>query len=351
MKSLWASRTLRQTCLALLLLYLCTGLLRYFSHGTALRELQQVSAVACCHLLDDRVENFRLAVNSWLAVNEISEIMLVDWKSPIPIADVLKVELTRFHGTGTVLQVLRGPNESNPEKSWRIGAAFNLALSSVREDYILKLDCDTWLHRDFIKANQLSNIGFRYGNYINARDDNDNHLNGVFFARTAYLREVHGFDERLDMYGWDDSDLYLRLEEKVRDKFKFAYDDFVRDTHGVSTITHLHHSRTANLAVEIAGICFNKDCISQAEPWDGMERNRYEEKQRNVNGQIEVRELLLLHVAPPIQKTLEISVCVNLALNCLNYAGAPLHEAASMCSTTWEHINSTSIGSLTESTT
>jgi glycosyltransferase involved in cell wall biosynthesis len=289
------------------------------------------------------VENFRLAVSSWLAVNEISEIILVDWKSPIPIADILKVELTRFQGTGTVLQVLRGQNESNPEKSWRIGAAFNLALASVREDFVLKLDCDTWLHPDFIKANQLSKVGFRYGSYLNARDDNDLHLNGVFFARTAYVREVHGFDERLDMYGWDDSDLYQRLEEKVRSNFTVAYDDFVRHIHGASIITHLQHSRTADPTVEIAGICFNKDCISKAEHWNGMERNCYEERQRNVYDQIEVRELFLLHEALPIQQTLEISVCIKLALNCLNYAGAPPHEAARMCATTWEHINSLSL--------
>ena len=48
-----------------------------------------------------------------------------------------------------------------------------------------------------------------------SRDENERHLNGVFLARVEHLRAVHGYDERIATYGWDDSDLYSRLERAV----------------------------------------------------------------------------------------------------------------------------------------
>ncbi|CDF38926.1 unnamed protein product [Chondrus crispus] len=44
-----------------------------------------------------------------------------------------------------------------------------------------------------------------------AKTENEQHLNGVFLARAEDFRRINGYDERINTYGWDDSDLYARL--------------------------------------------------------------------------------------------------------------------------------------------
>ena len=46
-----------------------------------------------------------------------------------------------------------------------------------------------------------------------AADENSRHLNGVLLVRRAHFAAVAGYDERMAHYGYDDSDLYARLEQ------------------------------------------------------------------------------------------------------------------------------------------
>ena len=201
-------------------LFLSSVAVYLYTSRVPLHQDSSISALACCHLAPEHAENFLYALNSWVFVTEISEIVLVDWRSTVRFVDSV-VNMSRLlHAQNkrvTLVEVLPESGHSSGA-GWRIGAAFNLGLSYISTEYILKLDCDTWLHKDFIKLNRLFGVGFRYGNWETALDDNDNHLNGVFFARTEHVRGVHGFDERLTLYGWDDSDLYLRLEKKVSEE-------------------------------------------------------------------------------------------------------------------------------------
>ncbi|KAJ3342135.1 hypothetical protein HDU93_003351 [Gonapodya sp. JEL0774] len=91
---------------------------------------------------------------------------------------------------------------------------------------ILKLDCDVIVHPDIIDT--LSAAGcpcgrahadgrvlppnsFLSGNWRTASTENDFHLNGDFAVRVADFHAIRGYDERIQTYGWDDSDLYERL--------------------------------------------------------------------------------------------------------------------------------------------
>jgi len=275
-------------------------------------------------------------------VTEISEIVLVDWRSTVRIVDSVVNMSQLIHAQNTRVTLVEVLPESGRSSGvgWRIGATFNLGLSYITTEYILKLDCDTWLHKDFIKMNRLSGVGFRYGNWETARDDNDRHLNGVFFARTKHLRGVHGFDERLALYGWDDSDLYLRLERKVREEnYTVAYEDFVRRTGKIRAITHLNHSRRANATLETAGICLNKEFISHAKVWNGTGGYKYTENSTKVQQNIITHTVTTTHVAAEIQNTLDVHMCVKLALTCVNYVGLQKNVAASFCSMSLEKLS------------
>ncbi len=306
-----------------------------------LHQDSSISALACCHLIPERAENFLQALNSWLFVTEISDIVVIDWRSTLRVVDVV-VDMSRLvYAQKKRVKVVEVLPESRHSSGvgWRIGAAFNLALSYTNTEYILKLDCDTWLHKDFIKMNSLSGVGFRYGNWESARDDNDSHLNGVFFARTKHLRGVHGFDERLALYGWDDSDLYLRLERQVSEEnYTVAYEDFVRHTGKMSAISHLNHSRSTDSTLETAGICLNREFISHAQVWNGTGGYRYTEKSTKVKQNIITHTVTTAYVATAIQNTLDVHLCVKLALDCINYLGLQKDVVTSICSTSWEEL-------------
>ncbi|KAJ3342720.1 hypothetical protein HDU93_001292 [Gonapodya sp. JEL0774] len=98
----------------------------------------------------------------------------------------------------------------------------------LEESVILKLDCDVTVRADIFetlsaleknqsyKASPDSHIlppfSFVSGNWRTAVTENDFHINGDFAARAADLHAVRGYDERIQTYGWDDSNLYERLK-------------------------------------------------------------------------------------------------------------------------------------------
>ena len=336
------SDTHGKTRMKCFVLFLSSVALYVHTRRVTLHQDSSISALACCHLIPERAENFLQALISWLFVTEISEIVLVDWRSTLRAVDLVvnMSQLVYTQNKRVILVEVLPEFRHSSGVGWRIGAAFNLALSYTNTEYILKLDCDTWLHKDFIKMNSLSGVGFRYGNWETARDDNDRHLNGVFFARTKHLRGVHGFDERLALYGWDDSDLYLRLERQVSEEnYTVAYEDFVRRTGNMSAITHLNHSRRTDATLEKAGILLNKKFISHAQVWNGTGGYKYTEKSmKKVKQNIITHTVTTTHVATAIQNTLDVQLCAKLALACANYVGLQKNVAASICSISLEEL-------------
>lgn len=222
--------------------------------------------IASCQLTPSRAHIFADAMRSWIKVKDVGEIIVVDWGSSVPTLDVMKSIGTPSSARSTSIRVY-GPGNL----PWRIGAAFNLGLSYALCPRVLKVDCDTYLHEDFLLHNQIESVGFRYGDYRNAgADENDKHLNGVFFARTSHLRNIHGFDERFNLYGWDDSDLYLRLESSlIRRNITRPYADFKRYASTTRLIRHLAHERARN-SYEAVGICFNQVASNMVPSWQDI---------------------------------------------------------------------------------
>jgi len=231
----------------------------------------EVSIAASCKLDDaERVKDLRVSFSSWLSVKGVRQIIIVDWNSSHPLISELQAlaNLCPVFEIDCVFLQVRN-SIANVNMKWTITSATNLAFRFVQAPYILKVDCDTLLHPEFIQLNPLADTGFRYGDWRHARDANDLHLNGVFLARASHFREVHGFDERFRFYGWDDSDLYLRLAEHIRRTSTVAHihQDFHRMKGSVSLIEHIKHERHTDPIVERAGICFNRLASKRVESW------------------------------------------------------------------------------------
>jgi len=103
----------------------------------------------------------------------------------------------------------------NGQERWILSYAYNLAAQFATGDLLLKVDCDTKVHRDFLKAHPMEkrdNLFYRYS-WLRGQEENQQHLSGVFFVPKKYFEDVRGYDERIQNYGWDDSDLYRRIEK------------------------------------------------------------------------------------------------------------------------------------------
>lgn len=222
----------------------------------------RVSVIASCK---DRTGFLQAALPTWLsALSSYDEIVLVDWGT----STVNHVPLM------AVVEALPDPRISlitlRKSSSWMLSRAYNLALSHARGEWILKVDCDTMLAPNLLHfhtlppaprspsttltlqsliphiASNLSDPTRYYYRYSrdDAQHENDQYLSGVTLVHSDDLRAVYGYDERIVTYGWEDTDLYKRLERSVAENGRaLTPKPFVEQT-----VEHVKHSHKFRLA-------------------------------------------------------------------------------------------------------
>jgi hypothetical protein len=163
--------------------------------------LPGVSVVSCCM---NRTENLLKALPTWLAHERVDEIIIVDWSSREPVA----TSLAAAGIDDPRIRIARVVDEPR----WILSFAFNLGFRLARHEAILKLDADITLKPDFFDLNPLPERSFVAGNWEVA-DKGQEHINGFFYVRLSDLLRVKGFNEYITTYGWDDDDIYGRLQQ------------------------------------------------------------------------------------------------------------------------------------------
>ena len=160
---------------------------------------------------------------SWLYHPEIREIIIVDWSSDetLVIPPSLmepRIKILRVEKTG----------------GWILSLALNFAAQHTKYPLLLKLDADSVLDTNFFKKHPLriDSNEFYSGNWRIARNENEKHLNGVVFLARQHFMQIGGYNEYIRTYGWDDSDLYNRLQQSGLLQKDFVYE----------TISHIEHN-------------------------------------------------------------------------------------------------------------
>jgi hypothetical protein len=180
-------------------------------------------SVATCSM--NRSESLMESIETWNSINEIKEIIVLDWSSSVPIrySDLPEAK------SGKDIKLVRVENQEH----WVLTHAFNLAISFARFDKLLKLDSDVLLDESFLSSHKLKPSSFYRGNWQIARNENELHLNGQLYCRTQDFWKVNGYHEGIVTYGWDDSDIYSRLSESGLKPLDFNYDLFnhIESTH------------------------------------------------------------------------------------------------------------------------
>lgn len=178
-----------------------------------------ISIVTVCM---NRNANLEKAVKSWLKCKRVDEIVVVDWSSKVPVRETL----AKIHDPRIRLVTCVG------QKSWVLTSSFNLGIRMSGCSDVLKLDADITLDEKFFDEHTLERGSFFAGDWKRARNPNEQHLNGQLFARREHLFRVNLYDQRIQSYGGDDTDIVARLEELGLGRKPLNND----------TISHLPHS-------------------------------------------------------------------------------------------------------------
>lgn len=171
-----------------------------------------VSLVTCCM---NRSENLLKAIPTWLQCPEINQIIIVDWGSKTSVRD----EIAAAGIKDSRILVARVNNQPR----WILSYAFNFGFRIAGYDKILKTDADIQISSQFFQQNPLRPGTFLSGDWRTAAKGQE-HINGFFYVRRDDLLSIKGFNEHITTYGWDDDDIYFRLEQHGFNRIRIKAD-------------------------------------------------------------------------------------------------------------------------------
>lgn len=226
---------------------------RVLGNLVATSEQPAVSIVAACK---NRHHSLRQALPTWLDVRSVREIILIDWDSQPPLSTIIDPP------NRSKVKLVRVRNESQ----WVLSRAYNLGINLSTSPVILRIDCDYALAPDILRTHNVSALysTFYAGNWLLARTDDEVHLNGIVLIFRNHFLAVGGYDERIQTYGWDDEDLYTRLQNANLTKANFSYDH----------VTHINHNDSvrAQEGVKFARVQIdvNRLLLEKLPPWSSL---------------------------------------------------------------------------------
>jgi hypothetical protein len=191
-----------------------------------------ISIVTACM---NRNNNLLNVISSWLTCLHINEIIIIDWNSDIFVSKTL------YNIKDDRLKIYRVYNE----KKWCLSRAFNLGFKLTSYDKICKLDCDDIIDKLYIEKHKLKSNTFYTGNWKHARNYNSLQINGKIIVYRHDLFKINGYNENITVYGWDDSDLYLRLQSILNlTKLDICNDTISHIEHDLNTrIKHIDNNQ------------------------------------------------------------------------------------------------------------
>lgn len=141
---------------------------------------------------------------TWLSADP-NEIVIVDWGSEPSIKPIID----KYNSSGKIKLIT-----VNNVKKWVLSKSYNLAAQFTKYTNILKVDCDSLVNENFFTYHNLekTNIFFA-GDWKKARNENERHTNGIVYMKRSEFFKIGGYNEFIITYGYDDCDLYNRLEK------------------------------------------------------------------------------------------------------------------------------------------
>ena len=195
------------------------------------------SGISLFTAIKNRRENFEEALQTWVLQKEIDEIIIVDWDSAESLAPLVE----KYQNGKIYLAVVRD------QQKWILSYAYNLSARLTSKTRLLKIDADVKILPGFFSNHDLQHGRFFCGNWRKRRNDNEMHLNGMIYMHRDDFFKVNGYNEFIKFYGWDDSDLYQRLEAVGLQRFDFDLDTLYHIPHANRTGFQDKHACLRNI--------------------------------------------------------------------------------------------------------
>jgi len=205
----------------------------------------------------NRIDHLKQVLPSWKKF--YNKIIVIDWSSDVP------VELDGV----TVYRIDNKPD-------WILSIPFNEAAFLTKEKYLLKLDCDYELLESLPLPQE--GVSFFCGDWKQARQKEEVHLNGALFISRNDFLKVGGYNEHIQSYGYEDSDLYERLEKIPLQRKNFQ----------AGTMRHLHHSNKERSSKSDLNLEIRKNMfLSKKHPWSLSSRHSLEPEFNRIHNEDE----------------------------------------------------------------
>lgn len=168
-------------------------------------QLKDVSIVTSSM---NRHSNIIISLYNWLSFDNITEIIIVDWCSDEMIEDLIPTNI-KLNPNYNKIKIITVRNYNK----WVLSYAFNLGFYHCTKNIVLKLDSDISLSQDFFDKNYIKNNEYAHGTWKDVSS-----FNGQFLCFRNDLNKIKWFDQIIVTYGWDDSDLYERMNKICKEK-------------------------------------------------------------------------------------------------------------------------------------
>lgn len=169
------------------------------------KKKKETTGIVCAAM--NRESILKVSLTSWLQCKGISEIVIVDWSSQHSLKYLEKLD--------PKIKVVRVEDQ----KYFNLGKAYNLGFNNASCDKILKLDVDYIINPYYSLFAELPKINkdtFITGDWRCKDIDNNagfvQYLNGFLYIHRDSFYKGRGYSN-FDNYGWDDDDLYNKLQE------------------------------------------------------------------------------------------------------------------------------------------
>lgn len=196
----------------------------------------------------NRTKNIEDNIDSWISQN-INQLIIIDWSSDNEFYNIIENKKDN-----RILYV-----RVNNEKTYCRTYTQNLAMSLCKYNKIIKIDSDIILYEKFFENHPLNPGEFYVGEWFCARNENEKFTHGNLYLWLSDFIRINGYNEYIKCYGWDDSDLTIRLMLCGLEKKLFNMDKLYHVPHDNSSrIVNLISKKDPNLLTRIHKYCLNE---------------------------------------------------------------------------------------------
>jgi len=173
-----------------------------------------------------RLNHLRKSLRNLLRLRGNYEVVIVDFNCPQKTYDILHRKYSSYINSG-YLKVIKTDVEEN---HWNLSESRNWGYKHCSGDYLLFLDADTILKGDFIE-NTLSLVDETH--FATGTTGEPKYwCCGCMMVKRTHFEKVKGYNEELKGWGYEDFDMYGRLNDL----------GLTRNTFNESLIHNLAHS-------------------------------------------------------------------------------------------------------------